>query len=88
MKFGFSLSNNQGIDDVQAIVRLAIRAEELGFDSVWASDHVFNVSYVFERIGDKPYYDPLVLRTANYPASLAGCSLACQARLPRAGPAA
>ena len=62
MKFGFSLSNNQGIDDVQAIVRLAIRAEELGFDSVWASDHVFNVSYVFERIGDKPYYDPLVRR--------------------------
>ena len=61
MKFGFSLSNNQGIDDVQAIVRLAIRAEELGFDSVWASDHVFNVSYVFERIGDKPYYDPLTI---------------------------
>ena len=61
MQFGFSLSNNQGIDDVQAIVRLAIRAEELGFDSVWASDHVFNVSYVFERIGDKPYYDPLTI---------------------------
>ena len=46
MKFGFSLSNNQGIEDVQAIFRLATRAEELGFDSVWASDHVFNVSYV------------------------------------------
>jgi probable F420-dependent oxidoreductase len=61
MQFGFSLSNNQGIDDVQAIVRLAIRAEELGFDSVWASDHIFNVSYVFERIGDKPYYDPLTI---------------------------
>jgi probable F420-dependent oxidoreductase len=61
MKFGFSLSNNQGIDDVQAIVRLAIQAEELGFDSVWASDHIFNVSYVFERIGDKPYYDPLTI---------------------------
>jgi probable F420-dependent oxidoreductase len=61
MKFGFSLSNNQGIDDVHAIVRLAIRAEELGFDSVWASDHIFNVSYVFERIGDKPYYDPLTI---------------------------
>ena len=61
MRFGFSLSNNQGIDDVQAIVRLAIRAEELDFDSVWASDHIFNVSYVFERIGDKPYYDPLTI---------------------------
>ncbi len=52
MKFGFSLSNNQGIADVQAIVRLAARAEALGFDSVWASDHIFNVSYVFERRGD------------------------------------
>jgi probable F420-dependent oxidoreductase len=61
MKFGFSLSNNQGIEDVQAIIRLATRAEALGFDSVWASDHVFNVSYVYERIGDRPYYDPLTI---------------------------
>ena len=30
----------------------------------------------------------LVLRTANCPASLAGCSLAYQARLPRVEPAA
>ena len=42
MKFGFSLANNQGIEDVQDILRLAARAEELGFDSVWASAHVFN----------------------------------------------
>jgi probable F420-dependent oxidoreductase len=61
MKLGFSLCNNQGVEDVQAIVRLAMRAEELGFDSVWAADHVFNVGHVFERIGDKPYYDPLTL---------------------------
>ena len=61
MKFGFSLSNNQGIEDVQSIIRLATRAETLGFDSVWASDHVFNVSYVYERIGDRPYYDPLTI---------------------------
>ncbi len=61
MKIGFSLSNNQGIEDVQAIVRLATRAEALGFDSVWASDHVFNVSYVYERIGNRPYYDPMTL---------------------------
>jgi len=63
MKFGFSLSNNQGIEDVQAIVRLAIRAEELGYDSVWTSDHLFNVGHVFERIGDRPYYDPLTILT-------------------------
>ena len=39
------------------------RAENLGLDSVWASDHVFNVSYVFERIGNRPYYDPLTILT-------------------------
>ena len=63
MKIGFSLSNNQGIEDVQEILRLAVRAEELGFDSVWASEHVFNVSYVQERIGNRPYYEPLTILT-------------------------
>ena len=61
MKIGFSLSNNQGIEDVQEILLLAARAEELGFDSVWVSEHVFNVSYVQERIGNRPYYEPLTI---------------------------
>jgi hypothetical protein len=51
MKFGFSLANNQGIEDVQTIVRLSTRAEKPGFNSVRASDYVFNVRYVFERSG-------------------------------------
>jgi probable F420-dependent oxidoreductase len=63
MKFGLSLSNNQGIEEVQDIVDLAVRAEALGLDSVWASDHVFNASYVLERIGNRPYYDPLTILT-------------------------
>ena len=61
MKFGFSLSNDQGIEDVQSNFQLATRAEELGFDSVWASEHVFSTSYIFERIGNRLYYEPLVL---------------------------
>jgi len=61
MKLGFSLLNNQGITDAQALVALAVRAEELGFHSVWVHDHVFNVGHVRERIGDKPYYEPLAL---------------------------
>ena len=63
MKIGYSLSNNQGMEDVQGVIDLAVRAEELGFDSVWASEHVFNVSYVYDRIGDKPYYEPLTVLT-------------------------
>jgi len=61
MKIGFSLLNNWGIDDVQALVDLAVRAEQLGLDSVWTHDHVFNVAHVFERIGGRPYYEPLTL---------------------------
>ena len=61
MNIGFSLSNNQGLTDVQDVIRIAARAEELGYDSVWASDHVFNVSYVHDRIGRRPYYDPLTI---------------------------
>jgi len=61
MKIGFSLFNNQGIEDVQALVGLAERAEEIGVHSVWVHDHVFNVGHVFERIGGKPYYEPLTV---------------------------
>ena len=61
MRIGFSLLNNQGIDDARAMVDLASRAEALGFDSVWTHDHVFNVGHVFDRIGGKPYYEPLTV---------------------------
>jgi probable F420-dependent oxidoreductase len=61
MKLGFSLLNNWGVDDAQALVDLASRAEEAGLDSVWVHDHVFNVGHVFDRIGGKPYYEPLTL---------------------------
>ena len=61
MRLGFSLLNNWGIEDAQALVGLASRADELGFDSVWVHDHVFNVGHVFDRIGGKPYYEPLTL---------------------------
>ena len=61
MKIGFSLLNNWGIDDVHALVDLASRAEALGIDSVWVHDHVFNVGHVLDRIGPRPYYEPLTL---------------------------
>jgi probable F420-dependent oxidoreductase len=61
MHIGISLLNNWGIEDVQALVDLAIRAEALGFASVWVHDHVFNAGHVFRRIGYRPYYEPLTL---------------------------
>ena len=51
------------MEDAHGVVDLAVRAEELGYESVWASEHVFNVSYVYDRIGNKPYYEPLTMLT-------------------------
>src|SRR5262245_9069881 len=61
MRMGFSLLNNWGIEDGSALVDLASRAEELGFNSVWVHDHVFNVGHVFDRLRSKPYYEPMTL---------------------------
>ena len=45
-----------GIDQA---VELAVAAENLGFDSVWANDHVTTQAYVREEFADPPrYYDP------------------------------
>ena len=59
MRIGVSLLNNQGIENAHALVDMASRADELGFDSVWVHDHVFNVGHVLDRIGGRPYYEPM-----------------------------
>src|SRR4051812_31058698 len=61
MQIGISLQNNWGVEDVQSLVQLARKAEELGFASVWVHDHVFNAAHVYNRIGRMPYYEPLTL---------------------------
>src|SRR5262249_142364 len=61
MQIGISLQNNWGVGDVQSLVQLARKAEEWGFASVWVHDHVFNAAHVYNRIGTKPYYEPLTL---------------------------
>lgn len=63
MKFGVALPNNWGVEDFQSIVSLAKRADGLGFSHVTVADHLFNVSYVMERIGNRPYYDPMTTLT-------------------------
>jgi probable F420-dependent oxidoreductase len=45
--------------DIDDAVRLAVTAEDLGFESVWANDHVSTQAYVREEFRDPPrYYDP------------------------------
>ena len=53
--YGFSLPGSAPIT-FEAMAAWAIRAEELGFDSVWISDHFF---YSFGRYGADPHADRL-----------------------------
>lgn len=64
MKFGYSIPSNQGFEDVHELVELAAYAEAQGFDSVWASEHLFHSSYIAERLGNRPYFEPLTILTA------------------------
>ena len=59
MKFGVTIPNNWGIFDPQQVLAFGPLAEELGYDSVWVMDHLFNTGYIRERLEDKPYYHPL-----------------------------
>jgi len=41
-------------------VELAVRAEQLGFDSVWGNDHISTQQYVREEFTEPPrFYDPM-----------------------------
>lgn len=59
MKFGTSIPNNWGVQDPQQVLALGPLAEELGYDSLWVMDHLFNTGYIGRRLSDTPYYHPL-----------------------------
>ena len=63
MKFGYVTPQNWGVEDPQDVVDLAVRAEELGYDSVWVNHHILNVGYIYDRLQDRPYYDALTFLT-------------------------
>ena len=65
MKIGYGIPNNQGLNDPNDLVTLAVAAENLGFDSVWVREHLFHSSYVAKRLGDRPYHDALTVLTAT-----------------------
>ena len=63
MKFGYVTPQNWGIENPQDVVDLAVRAEKLGYDSVWVNHHILNVGYIYDRLQDRPYYDALTFLT-------------------------
>ena len=68
MKFGFIIPYNYGLEDPQSVLDIAVKVEELGFDSVWVNHHVLNAGYILDRLGSRPYYDSLT--TLTYAAAL------------------
>ena len=62
MKFGLCLPIRRNCT-LEFNINLAVRAEKLGFDSVWASDHVIMPSSVKKNFSSI-FYDPFVLLTA------------------------
>ncbi|MGE0484735.1 MAG: TIGR03619 family F420-dependent LLM class oxidoreductase [Gammaproteobacteria bacterium] len=64
MKFGLCIPNNQGVNSVRELVDIAALGEDLGYDSVWVSEHLFHASYVAARLGDRPYHEALTVLTA------------------------
>ncbi len=61
MKFGVTIPNNWGIEDPKQVLEFGPLAENLGYDSVWVMDHLFNTGYIRERLEDKPYYHPMAI---------------------------
>lgn len=59
MKIGVTIPNNWGVEDPQQVLEFGPLAEDLGYDSVWVMDHLFNTGYIRERLADKPYYHPM-----------------------------
>ncbi len=59
MQFGVWIPNCRHLATPEIIRRTALRAEQLGYDSVWVSDHVVVPNGYVERFG-AGIYDPLI----------------------------
>ncbi|MFI5047880.1 MAG: LLM class flavin-dependent oxidoreductase, partial [Acidimicrobiia bacterium] len=64
MRFGYVTPNSWGLDTPQQVIDLAVQADGLGADSLWVSHHVLHQGFVADRLGSRPYYDPLVMLAA------------------------
>ena len=60
-QIGVTVPNNWGVADPQEVLALGPEAEQLGYDSIWVMDHLFNTGYIRERLEDRPYYHPMAM---------------------------
>ena len=61
VQIGVTIPNNWGVADPKQVLSLGPEAEEMGYDSIWVMDHLFNTGYIRERLEDKPYYHPMAM---------------------------
>ena len=59
MKIGVTIPNNWGVEDPKEVLAMGPLAEDMGYDSLWVMDHLFNTGYIRERLEDRPYYHPM-----------------------------
>ena len=52
MKAGWGIPNNYGGENPNELIEIAVKAEALGFGSVWVREHLFHATYVAERLGE------------------------------------
>jgi probable F420-dependent oxidoreductase len=60
MRFGLSLPHFRRVASPEAIRRVAQRAEDLGYDGIWVSDHLVVPESAVVRFGSM-FYDPLTV---------------------------
>ena len=60
-QIGVTIPNNWGVADPQEVLALGPEAEQMGYDSIWVMDHLFNTGYIRERLEDRPYYHPMAM---------------------------
>ena len=60
-QIGVTIPNNWGVADPQQVLALGPEAEQMGYDSLWVMDHLFNAGYIRERLEDRPYYHPMAM---------------------------
>ena len=60
-QIGVTIPNNWGVADPQQVLELGPEAEQMGYDSLWVMDHLFNTGYIRERLEDRPYYHPMAM---------------------------
>jgi probable F420-dependent oxidoreductase len=60
MQFGLSLPHFWQVASPEAIRRVAQRAEHLGYDSIWVSDHIVIPDSAVDRFGSV-FYEPLTV---------------------------